>query len=382
MTHQSDNPYESPAPMPVPGRPAPATGPGWVEPYKDRSVGLAVFGVLLMVMGGLCALAVPLMIVGLVMAMMGPGAPPGFVLRTMVPGLMLYAIAAVVFIWVGFGSYQARRWARALILVLSWIWLVSGIGGMVFWAVFMPHFLNQMAGTRGMPPGGIVGMAIGMSVFMAVIYLILPGVFVLFYQSRHVKATCERRDPQERWTDRCPLPVLAVSVLMVFFLYGVLSSVATNFAIPFFGLILSGVAGAVVVIPLAAVLGSLAYATYKLKMSGWWGSVVLYGLWAVSYFVTFSGRSMLDYYEAMGLPVESIDLIKDQGMVQSSYMPWATAASTAALFAYLLFVRRYFVAAASAGPDATDDAAAPDRAEGTDDPATADDAQATDDSAG
>jgi len=73
VTGESENPYESPAPMPVRGRPAPATGPGWVEPYKDRSVGLAVFGVLLMVMGGLCALAVPLMIVGLVMAMMGPG---------------------------------------------------------------------------------------------------------------------------------------------------------------------------------------------------------------------------------------------------------------------------------------------------------------------
>jgi len=230
-----------------------------------------------------------------------------------------------------------------------------------------------MAGTGGMPPGGIAGIAIGASVFLAVIYLVLPGVFVLFYRSRHVKATCERRDPHERWTDRCPLPVLAVSALMLFFLYGVLSSVATNFTMPFFGTIASGVAGAAVVIPLAAVLGYLAYAVYKLRMNAWWGSVILYGLWAVSYFVTFAGRSMMDYYKAMGLPEESIELLERQGMMHNGYMPWLTGLSTAAIFAYLLFVRRYFVAAASADPD---------EAERTDDSGTADDAHATDDSAG
>jgi len=58
----------------------------------------------------------------------------------MVPGLMLYVVAAAVLISLGYGSYLARRWARALILVLSWIWLVSGIGGIVFWALFMPQF--------------------------------------------------------------------------------------------------------------------------------------------------------------------------------------------------------------------------------------------------
>jgi hypothetical protein len=43
--------------------------------------------------------------------------------------------------------------------------------------------------------------------------VLLPGAFVLFYRSPHVKATCERRDPSVPWTDRCPAPVLAAALL-------------------------------------------------------------------------------------------------------------------------------------------------------------------------
>ena len=54
-------------------------------------------------------------------------------------------------------------------------------------------------------------LVIGFAV-TAVFMLLLPAAFLVFYQRASVRATCQRRDPQARWTDRCPLPVLAVSL--------------------------------------------------------------------------------------------------------------------------------------------------------------------------
>ncbi len=59
-----------------------------------------------------------------------------------------------------------------------------------------------------MPPAAITGMVIGMTIFFFVFFVLVPAVWMFFYQSRHVKATCEARDPVTRWTDACPLPVL------------------------------------------------------------------------------------------------------------------------------------------------------------------------------
>jgi len=52
--------------------------------------------------------------------------------------------------------------------------------------------------------------------FMGLLFIVLPGGLILVYQSRHTKATCEARDPVPRWTDACPLPVLALSLMLGF----------------------------------------------------------------------------------------------------------------------------------------------------------------------
>jgi len=39
--------------------------------------------------------------------------------------ILFYALLAVLFVWLGIGSIMARRWARALVLVSSWFWLVG-----------------------------------------------------------------------------------------------------------------------------------------------------------------------------------------------------------------------------------------------------------------
>ena len=107
--------------------------------YKDRKTGLAIFGAIQIVLGALCALFVPLMLMGmLAAAVMDKGANEAMSVRAMIPGLLVYVLLATWFIWMGIGSIQARRWARALCLVSSWICLISGITGMLFMLMFMP----------------------------------------------------------------------------------------------------------------------------------------------------------------------------------------------------------------------------------------------------
>ena len=116
-----------------------ASGPD----FKDRTTGLIVFGILEIIFGAFCALMVPLMIFGMfVSAGLHKGSTPPVGASMMIPGILFYVLIAVWSIWMGIGSIKARRWARALLLVTSWLWLISGMVGLVFMLVLLPNMYD------------------------------------------------------------------------------------------------------------------------------------------------------------------------------------------------------------------------------------------------
>ena len=285
--------------------------------YRDRKTGLVVFGILEIILGGLCALAVPMMIFGMIVstAMNKSSAVP-MNIGMMIPGMLIYILSAIWFIWMGIGSIKTRRWARALLLVMSWLWLISGILGVIAMLVLMPNIYDQMAQKEQMPKEMIAIMQYAMFGVMAVVYIIIPGVLVLFYSSRNVKATCENRDPQVRWTDKCPLPVLALSLMSG---CGAGSMILMGFygwVIPFFGVILSGIAGAGVALVVMVVLGYIAWGLYKLDIKAWWCAVLMTIAWAISTGITFSRVSLWDFYEKMNFPQQQLEIMKQINLPQ------------------------------------------------------------------
>ena len=81
-----------------------------------------LLGILQMMIGGFCGLMAPMSVVGvLVTARAGAAAGPPVDPKAMIPGLGMYVAAAVVLIWLGIGSIQARRWAWSLTVVFSWL---------------------------------------------------------------------------------------------------------------------------------------------------------------------------------------------------------------------------------------------------------------------
>jgi len=309
--------------------------------FKDRRAGLICFGVLEILLGALCVLFIPLMLFGQAMAAKTSGGETQY--RMILPAVAVYGVMAALFVALGTGSIRGRRWARALSLILAWSWLAVGVVGTAVYAVILPKIFGASGAAPGVPESARMAIIVVALTFMAVILIALPAALVVFYQSKHVKATCEARDPVVRWTDRCPLPVLALSLWL---LYGgvcmLLMPVAYHGVVPFFGVLLSGAPGMAFCFVQAALWVYLARAVYRLKPEGWWILLVALVVIGVSSLITFARVDLIEMYRLMGYPEAQIELIRRYQFLQSSGMVWCVALGFGALLAYLCYVKKFF----------------------------------------
>jgi hypothetical protein len=161
------------------------------------------------------------------------------------PAVLFYLAVGVVFIVFGIGTILVKRWARKLMLIFAWVWLVSGVLGSISMLFMMPVMEKAMNAGGKLPPGTFIVVAIIMAVVFLLIFLLLPGIFILFYGSKKAKAAVEAWDTKESWTDKCPAPVLAVSLLSgLGVVFMVLFMPFYHFVLPFFGTFLYGWPGA------------------------------------------------------------------------------------------------------------------------------------------
>ena len=320
----------------------------------DRSTRLMLFGIFQIVLGCLCGL------IGLMMVVIftiGPlaKAPHGEAIhaQSMIPGIALYLVLAVAFIWLGIGSIRARRWAWALTVILSWLWLIQGVIAITAFVLFVgPMMSASIAQQAKVPPQARVMIQVTVGAVMACIYILLPAIFVIFYHRESVRATCQRRDPQVRWTDRCPLPAPALSVVMAFSVVSMPSAAVYGPVIPLFGVFLSGAAAAAAMLLITLALVYLGWGAYRLYMHAWWGTLLLGLAGTLNVAVTFLRSDLMKMYEQMRMPAAQLEIIRKSGMIEmmSRWAPWMGLVGGAVWLGYLLYVRRYFVRhAAEAG---------------------------------
>jgi hypothetical protein len=327
--------------------------------FKDRRTGLVLFGVLEIVIGLFALAGAGFSSLALVLTPPA-GAPQGG--QGVAAGIAIYLLAAACFLTLGIGSILARRWARALMLVVSWLWLVVGVLSLVAMVFLLPmvrtvtgRAFEQAAAQQ--PPAGpvpdpalvgavVLGCAV---VFVVLFYIALPAIFILFYRSPHVRATCEARDPRPRWTDRIPLPVLALVLVQGCGALGALASGLGYGALALFGHVVSGAWAALLTAVFTAVLLLAASWSWRLEARGWWLAV---------------GLGALGFASAVGTllhPLDWNELFSAMGMDPSVYanlgletwnrqMPWLMLTGFVPWIAYLLWVRRFFARPAPASP--------------------------------
>jgi hypothetical protein len=311
--------------------------------FKDRRGGLIAFGILVILIGCVSALFVPLMVVGALMLRSSAPASAADP-RAVASAAVLYAALAVTFIWLGVGSIRARRWARTLLLILAWLWLVTGVVAMAMTALLLPEIL-------AMPPPGVEPlpdavrslMMVVVLVVLVLILVVLPGVLVLFYQSRHVKATVEARDPVPRWTDRCPMPVLGLSLSLGL---GVVSLVPMmvlyHSVVPVFGRLVTGLPGGALLVASMVILAYCTWATYRMKPAGWWVLTVSLVVVMASSALTFTRVDLIEMYRAMGYPEEQIAQLREMNLFTGSHLLWFMAITAVLMVGYLVWVKKYF----------------------------------------
>ncbi len=317
------------------------------ETFKNRRTGLIVFGVFTILAGCVCALFVPLMLLAPKMAARAGNAatPPA---ATIMPAV-IYAAFAIDFIWLGIGSVMTRRWARTLLAIQSWTVFITGILATVFVILMAPAFKESMKNAA--PPNQpqlsesaqaamlLVGAAVA-----AFFFVVLPFLWALFYSGRNVKATCEALDPQPRWTDRCPAPVLAASIWLAFGAVCMLGTMTYGVA-PFFGTLLTGNSSRVFYIVHAVVWAYAAWGLYRLDRKGWWTIAIALVLFAVSSLLTYSRHSIMEMYSAMGYAQKDLATLRSFG--NSGFATWSVLLWSIPALGYLLYLRRFFPASSA-----------------------------------
>jgi preprotein translocase subunit SecG len=240
-------------------------------------------------------------------------------------------------------------------LVIAWVSLIGGIFCTVIITAFIPAgFMAGMSTAGGasgaMPSRGFVAVVLTfIIVCLALLFVVVPLAFVLFYRRKDVEETCKRRDPVERWTDRTPLPVLAVSqIFLVGGLYYLLIGFTTPL-LPVFGRYVTGIPAAMGIFCVAAVDIVLAFWYFRLKPAAWWAAMIFLVLRGVSGVITMARGNLLEAYSKLGWSQEQLQLMNANPAFRSGMMLWASLVFTVVFLGFVIWTKRYFKVSGS-GP--------------------------------
>jgi len=316
------------------------------ETYRDRSAALVVFGIIELLIGTFVALLILLVVVVLVATESIREAETGLDLKTILPSLLIYGLIAMVFIWIGIGSIRARKWARVVMLSLSWLWLITGAAAMVVFWFIMPRYWD-FAGLSDLPGDTVRLVVLTTSLFLGFIYVLLPLAFVLFYRSENVAATCGARDTKPSWVDDCPQGLVNLVVVYGLLAASVLMMPAYNFLFPFFGVILDGWVGALAWLVVLVVLIYLLRATPRRRFRAWNVAMASSLIMAASSIVAAAAIPFTEWVDRMALPGEQREMVLALWEPGEATMALVSFAFWATWIGYLIYVRRFIEDTAS-----------------------------------
>lgn len=316
--------------------------------FRDRKGWLVFFGVVEILMGLVCLLLLGAMLLVFVFASNGTAGAAAMPLKTLIGALFMYGLAAAFFITMGIGSILTRRWARAIMLMLSALWLSFGSIVLIMMFSLLPLMFNGPAMNGQQVQPGIAAAAKAITVVFSIIFfVIVPGVFFLFYRSPNVKATCKQRDPKRSWTDR-PLPVLSLSFVSGLMAIGMTITLFTNIVL-FFGIILTGIPAMIYEVTFGAIAAWSAWHLYHQRMQGWVAVAGLSVLGMLSWVVTLLRGNMLEMYRAYGMTGKQLQQMTAIAELQHSPAFWLATILSALVWAgYLWFARKALLAVSSA----------------------------------
>lgn len=319
--------------------------------FSDMTVGLIFFGSLTLVMGALMLLLAPISILAAGPAARAGGIPVNW--GQAIGNALTFAALGFTLLSLGYGSIRRRRWARVLLGIVSWTWLLLVVLLLALLFAYLKEIAQAVVGMMPQARGNNSSMAavmVHVSLFRGLVFSTpfivgIPSLWVWFYTNRSVRLTCERADPGGGWTDQCPPSVLAVSVwLAVSVPLLIVSALTHHGAFPFFGIQLSGFLGGLMSFALAGIWAYAAWATYRLRPAGWWVTTISFMVMFLSSWLTWARGDLSEMLQAAGVSPEQVRQMEPAMALIRPMMSWATLLFQIPILGSMLWVRRYFFA--------------------------------------
>jgi hypothetical protein len=307
--------------------------------------GLAGWGITMIIFGSLSALMALVAVGSAIVFSMGivPNAQ-GQSPVTMLVGGGVYVVAAVVLIWLGIGSRQGKRWVRPLVIAGASMTAVSGLASLtplIIGTISLARHPSTRPAAPGLPPYFEVMILACGGVFVLLLTEVLPIIMLWFYGRKSVQDTLDQTDPNPRWTDRCPLPVLTWCLACALLGFGLMFA-AVKGVFPFYNAVLVGLPAYITTAALGIMLLCGGILCFRMNPIGLVLSLIVSLILASSYgtFV-FLGNTQV-YLDMMfaHMPKASRDMAERMGTNPAL----APAVIHIISVGYVLYLWRYFKA--------------------------------------
>ena len=315
--------------------------------YADMTLGLIAFGAVTILLGGFFVLFSLLLILGAKPMAQASSMPVNW--GETISNALVFSGLGAALMFLGYGSIRKRRWARVLMGVASWTWLICTVLILGFLFAFLKDLAQAVgsAVSNGTNQPMTITMIhvrlFQMLVVSAPVLIGAPAIWVWFYSTRSVRLTCEAADSVPGWTDRCPPAVLAVSLgLAVSVPFLIIGAIAHHGVMPFFGIQLSGFLGGLVAFLLAGLWAYCAWAVYQLRKDGWWLTTISFVLLFVSGWLTWRDGNLEPMLATSGIAREQMEKIRPMIQALQPMLLWAMLVFQVPILGSMLWIRGRF----------------------------------------
>jgi hypothetical protein len=336
----------------------PQAPPPIAATVESRRGLLALFGLIEILVGAACF---GLLCVMSVMWMFASRLPsqqqPLLETSNLVLSVMLYAGAAAFFVVMGIGTIYARRWARAIMLIVSWPWLLNMVALLIFLTVMLRPLLARMqdsAGAvfpsgasfpagEGLPPGPGMSpvMLVAIPFGLCVLLTMLPLSFIIFYTRPGVQRTFDTADRRPCWTDGRPLSVLALALVMWAGAAGCLAGIFYH-AFALFGVMLLGAPAILASLAAAGLFIWLGRELYRMTPAGWWANLGFAALLHLSWWMTLSRLGLEGVLGTVQKDPARMQALRQTGLTALFESPWLVLLSAVIWIGVLMGLKRHF----------------------------------------
>lgn len=243
---------------------------------------------------------------------------------------MVFGAGLTVLWMLTYGALRLRRWIRPMVLLLSVFVVCSCI---------VP-IIGAVAGLQGVK-SGMLGFGLVLSIVMMLPPLVVAGVMFAYFNSVHVKRTLEYHDPQARWTDRYPLPVLAITLAT-----GILSLICAAMwfapALPFFGRLVSGQPQTVLLLILGFIFAVSTLLQFHRRMEGLLIACSTLLLLQISIIYSAFALPIPRIASAMGATGIDLEIVTASAISNPAFVSAVTSLYTVFCLGYAFLNRHYF----------------------------------------